>query len=118
MRIRSPTPPWCDGALVAARSILVLSAVLLRGLPLDASAAIGLTLVGILPFAGATRNLVGGPHRILLAIASAVPVIGQAITTVADPMYAMSLPWIVGIGAARPWPAALAAAEILRRHRA
>ena len=118
VRSRSPKPPRFDGALLAAGSILALSALLLRGLPLDASAAIGLTLVGILPFAGATRNLVGGPHRILLAIASAVPVIGQAITTVADPMYAMSLPWIVGIGAAMPWPAALAAAEILRRNSA
>jgi len=75
-------------------------------------------LVGILPFAGATRNLVGGPHRILLAIASAVPIIGQAVATVADPTYAMSLPWIVGISAAMPWPAALAVAEILRRNSA
>jgi len=118
IRSRSPRPPRFDGALLAAGSILVLSAVLLRGLPLDANAAVGLTLVGILPFAGATRNLVGGPHRILLAIASAVPIIGQAVATVADPTYAMSLPWIVGISAAMPWPAALAVAEILRRNSA
>src|SRR5437879_13686239 len=115
MRIRSPTPPWCDGALVAARSILVLSAVLLRGLPLDANAAVGLTLVGILPFAGATRNLVGGPHRILLAIASAVPIISQAVATVADPTYAMDLPWLLGHSARVPWPACLAVEELWRR---
>jgi len=118
VRSRSPRPPGFDGALLAAGSILALSALLPRGLPLDANAAVGLTLVGIIPFAGATRSLVGGPHRILLAIASAVPIIGQAVTTVADPGYAMSLPWIAGIGAAMPWPAALAAAEILRRNSA
>src|SRR3989441_11567195 len=38
--------------------------------------------------------------------------------SVADPGYAMILPWIAGIGAAMPWPAALAAAEILRRNSA
>src|SRR6266566_3164090 len=118
VRSRSPGPPRFDGALLAAGSILAISAVLLRGLPLDANAAVGLTLVGMLPFAGATRNLVWGPHRILLAIASAVPIIGHAVATVIDSTYAMSVPWIAGIGAAMPWPAALAAAEILRRNSA
>ena len=114
----NPRPPRFDGALLSAGSILTLGAVLSRGLPLDANAAVGLTVVGIVPFAAATRRLVGGPHRILLAIAGAVPIVGQAVATVIDPTYAMSLPWIVGIGAAMPWPAALAAAEILRRNSA
>src|SRR5207245_3009810 len=74
--------------------------------------------VGMLPYAGATRNLVWGPHRSLLAIASAVPIIGHAVATVIDSTYAMSGPWIAGIGAAVPWTAALAAAEILRRNAA
>jgi len=118
VRSGSPRPPRFDGALLAAASILAFSAVLLHGQPIDANVAVGFTLVSIPPFAGATRNLVGGRHRILLAIASAVPIIGQAIAAVADPTYAMSLPWIAGIGAAMPWPAALAAAEILRRNSA
>ncbi|TLZ86350.1 MAG: hypothetical protein E6K01_09695, partial [Methanobacteriota archaeon] len=63
VRSRSPRPPRFDGALLAAGSILARSALLLRGLPLDANAAVVLTLVGIIPFAGATRSLVGGPHR-------------------------------------------------------
>jgi len=111
-------PPRFDGLLLGAGTALAVSALLLRGLPIDADTAVALTVVGALPFAGATRGLVRGPQRILLAIASAIPIIGQAIATVADPTYAMSLPWIVGIGAAMPWPAALAAAEILRRNSA
>ncbi|HLQ42785.1 MAG TPA: tetratricopeptide repeat protein, partial [Thermoplasmata archaeon] len=118
VRSESPGPPRFGGALLAAGSILAFSAVLLHGQPIDANVAVGLTLVSIPPFAGATRNLVGGRHRILLAIASAVPIIGQAIAAVADPTYALSLPWIAGIGAAMPWPAALATAEILRRNSA
>ncbi len=111
-------PPRFGGMLLGAGTVLTVSALLLRSLPIDPNTAVGLTVVGVLPFAGATRSLVRGPHRILLAIASAIPITGQAIATVADPAYAMSLPWIVGIGAAMPWPAALAAAEILRRNSA
>lgn len=118
VRSRSPRPPRFDGALLSAGSVLALSAVLLRGLPVGSNAAVGLALVSTLPFAGATRNVVGGPHRILLALASSVAIVGQAVATVIDPTYALSLPWIVGIGAAMPWPAALAAAEILRRNSA
>src|SRR2546427_2271693 len=111
-------PPRFDALLLVAGTILTVSALLLRGLPIDANTAVALPVVGALAFAGATRSLVRGPHRILLAIASAIPIIGQAITTVADPAYAMSLPWIVGVGAAMPWPAALAAAAMLRRNSA
>ena len=112
---RAP-PPRFDALFLGTGTVLTVSALLLRGLPIDASTAVALPVLGVLPFAGATRGLVRGPHRILLAIASAIPIIGQAIATVADSAYAMSLPWIVGIGAAMPWPAALAAAEILRRN--
>jgi len=111
-------PSRVDGVLLGAGTVLTVSSLFLRSLPIDADTAVGLTVLGVLPFAGATRSLVRGPHRILLAIASAIPIIGQAIATVADPAYATSLPWIVGIGAAMPWPAALAAAEILRRNSA
>jgi len=111
-------PPRFDALFLGTGTVLTVSALLLRGLPIDASTAVALPVLGVLPFARATRGLVRGPHRILLAIASAIPIIGQAIATVADPAYAMSLPWIVGIGAAMPWPAALAAAEILRRNSA
>jgi len=111
-------PPRFDALLLGAGTVLALSALLLRGLPIDANTAVALPVVGALPFAVATRSLVRSPHRILLAIASAIPIIGQAIAMVTDPAYAMSLPWIVGIGAAMPWPAALAAAEVLRRNSA
>src|SRR2546427_164293 len=57
VRSRSPRPPGFDGALLAAGSILALSALLPRGLPLDANAAVALTLAAIIPFAGATRSL-------------------------------------------------------------
>ena len=111
-------PSRFDALLLGAGTVLTVSALLFRGLPIDANAAVALPVLSVLPFAGATRSLVRGPHRILLAIASGIPIIGQAIAMVADPAYAMSLPWIVGIGAAMPWPAALAAAEILRRNSA
>src|SRR5207245_1121258 len=111
-------PSRFDVLLLGAGTVLTVSALLFRGLPIDANAAVALPVLSVLPFAGATRSLVRGPHRILLAIASGIPIIGQAIAMVADPAYAMSLPWIVGIGAAMPWPAALAAAEILRRNSA
>ncbi len=110
--------PRSDGLLLGAGTTLILSALILRSLPIDTNTAVGLSIVGVLSFAAATRKLVRGPHRILLAVASAVPVIGQALASVADPTYAMSLPWVVGIGAAMPWPAALTASEILRRNSA
>src|SRR3989449_475986 len=118
LRSARARPPRFDALLLGGGTVLTVSTLLLRGLPIDPNAAVVLPVLGVLPFAGATRSLVRGPHRILLAIASAIPIIGQAIATVADPAYAMSLPWIVGIGVAMPWPAALAAAEILRRNSA
>src|SRR5439155_16977970 len=118
LRSARARPPRIDALLLGGGTVLTVSTLLLRGLPIDSNAAVAVPVLGVLPFAGATRSLVHGPHRILLAIASAIPIIGQAIATVADPAYAMSLPWIVGIGVAMPWPAALAAAEILRRNSA
>ena len=111
-------PPRFDALLLGTGIVLTVSALLLRGFSIDANTAVALPIVGILPFAGATRTLVRGPHRILLAIACTIPIIGQAIATATDPAYAMSTPWILGIGVAMPWPAALAAAEILRRNSA
>ncbi len=108
-------PALLDGLLLGAGTSLLVSALFLRSLQIDANIAVGLTVIAVPPFAGATRRLVRGPHRILLAIAGAIAVGAQGIATAADPSYAMSLPWIVGIVAAMPWPAALAAAEILRR---
>src|SRR3989475_710544 len=111
---RAP-PPRFDALFLGTGTVLTVSALLLRGLPIDASTAVAPPVPRGLPFSRATRGLVRRPHRILLAISSAIPIIGQAIPTGAAPAYAMSLPWNVGLPAAMPWPAALAAAEILRR---
>src|SRR5207245_4901398 len=72
-------PPRFDALLLVAGTILTVSAPLLRGLPIDANTAVAFPVVGALPFAGATRSLLRGLHRILLAIASAIPSIAQPI---------------------------------------
>ncbi|MCI4371486.1 MAG: hypothetical protein L3J78_02440, partial [Thermoplasmata archaeon] len=77
--------------------------------------AIGLAVAGTAPLAWAARQLLRRPERILLAIASAVPLIGQGLVMTTVPAFAPSLAWTVGIVATMPWPAALATAEILRR---
>src|SRR3989440_519211 len=92
LRSARARPPRFDALLLGGGTVLTVSTLLLRGSPIDPNAAVVLPVLGVLPFAGATRSLVRGPHRILLAIASATPIIGQAIATVADPAYAMSLP--------------------------
>src|SRR5207302_59435 len=47
-----------------------------------------------------------------------VPIAGQAVVHGMDQAFRPTLLWILGIGASMPWPAALAATEVLRRRSA
>ncbi|MGI0148614.1 MAG: tetratricopeptide repeat protein [Thermoplasmata archaeon] len=108
-----PRPSRSDGILLAAGIGLGLSAPALRGeTNLGATA---LALAAAFTFAWTSRRLLRTPRRVLLAIASAVPLIGHGLAAYVDPTYATTLPWIIGILGSMPWPAALAAMEILRR---
>jgi len=116
LRRRTARPGILDTGLLTAGVLLGLAVIAIRGAAGGAFAEIGLAVAGAIPFAWATRRLLRQPQRVLLAIGGAIPLVAQAVTTASDPSYPLTLPWIVGILAALPWPAALAAAEILRRH--
>jgi tetratricopeptide (TPR) repeat protein len=77
-----------------------------------------LALVAAFPFAWATRRLLRSPHRAWLAIATAIPIFGHGLVAALTPAYRPTFSWVSGILAAMPWPAALAATEILRRQSA
>ncbi len=105
-------PSLGEEALLVAGASLALVAVAARGAP-----ALGATLLALaaaFPFAWATRRLLRTPQRALLAMASAVPIVGQGLAAALDPAIRVTIPWIAGILAATPWSAALAIAEILR----
>ena len=111
-----PRPSRFDGILLAAAIAIGLGAPVLRSLP--SIPATALAVGAAVPLAWLSRRLVRSPRRILVAIGSSAPVIGQGLMAALDPSYAMTVPWIVGILAAMPWPAALASMEILRRRSA
>lgn len=113
LRGRFPRPSRVDGILLATGMALGLSAPALRGGPV--LGATGLVLAAAFLFAWATQRVLRTPQRILLAVGSAVPLIGHALAAFVDPTYPTKLPWIVGLVASMPWPAALASVEILRR---
>src|SRR5207245_9912684 len=68
-------PSRFDALLLGAGTVLTVSALLFRGLPIDPNAAVALPVLSVLPFAGATSSLVRGPPRILLALATGIRVI-------------------------------------------
>ncbi len=118
VRSRGPQPGGLEGVLLGAGVLLGLAVLPPRGIASGTTAAVAVAAAAAVPFAAATRRLLEGPQRILLAITAGIPVVGQALATATDPTYAMTLPWSIGILAAMPWPAALAAEEVFRRQSA
>jgi len=116
LRRAIPRPSRFDGILLVVGIGLGLTAPALhRATTVGATAFV---LGAALSFAWITRRLLRAPHRILLAIGSAIPLIGHGLTAFVDPIYPTTLPWTIGILASIPWPAALASTEILRRRSA
>lgn len=99
------------GASLGIAALVVGSAV--PGVP--PGAVLGLAASGALPLALATRRLLGGTPRILLAAAAAAPMTGLAVAVAESLAYASTDAWLVGLLALLPWPAALAVVEIRGR---
>jgi len=112
---RDAWPARTDAVLLTAGAALGALVPFLRGIPAGPILAPGLAIAGAGILAWATRRLLKGPLRILLAISSAIPLIGQGFVAALDPAYVMTISWLVGIAAVTPWPGALAAVEIVRR---
>ena len=108
-----PRPSGSDGILLVVGISLGLGAPALQGE--TTIGATGLALGAAFSFAWITRRLLRAPQRVLLAIGSAIPLIGHGLTASVDPIYPTTLPWMIGILASIPWPATLASTEILRR---
>lgn len=107
---------WRDAGLLAAAVALGLGVPILHLASVDSGTAGILFGVGsAIPFAWASRRLLGGPARVVVALASAVPLIGLAVAGAQDLSVSMTLPWTVSVVALLPWPAALAGVEIHRR---
>jgi len=109
---------WLDGVLLAAGVLLGLAVWPVGRVASGPTGAVGVAVAAAVPFAMATRRLLKSPQRILLAIAAGIPVVGQSLAAWTDPAYTMSVPWFVGILGAMPWPATLAAVELVRRESA
>jgi len=114
-RRRDARPARTDGILLTAGAACGALVPFLRGVPAGPILALGLAIAGVCILGWATRRLLKGPLRILLAMSSAVPLIGQGFVAALDPTYVMTTSWFVGILAVTPWPGALAAVEIARR---
>lgn len=109
-----PRPSRSDGILLVVGISLGLGTAALHGGTTTVGAT-ALALGASFCFAWLTRRLLRAPQRILIAIGSAIPLIGHGLTASVDPNYPTTLPWVIGILASIPWPAALASTEILRR---
>lgn len=102
-----------DATLLGSGAVISLGVTLL---PSDSAiTAIALAIVAAACLTWAAKRLLTAAHRVLLAIAAAVPVAGTGIAAALHPTNVGAIPWIVGIVVATPWPAALAVAEIRRR---
>ena len=113
LRRNTARPPRFDAVLLTAAILCGLGAVIFRNGP--STEVTALALAAAFPFSWATRRLLRSPHRAWLAIAAAVPIFGHGLAEALDPAYRLTIPWVIGILVATPWPAALAATEILRR---
>src|SRR6267143_638204 len=116
LRRTTARPSRLDAILLAAGILCGLSAAIFRTSSVTAVTA--LAVAAAIPFAWATRGLLRSPHRAWLAIATAIAISGHGLVAALDPTYRLTIPWMVGILVAMPWPAALAATEILRRQSA
>lgn len=115
LRRRTAWPPIPDRALLIAGAFLGLLVPAIQWTSAGMSGAVAVAAAAVVPLGWATRRLLREPQRVLLAVAGASSIVGQAVGFAADPAYGMTAPWIIGILAAMPWPAALAGSEILRR---
>jgi tetratricopeptide (TPR) repeat protein len=116
LRGTSPRPSLVHVLLLAAGSSAGIGAVILRESPVLIPAI--LALATAIAFGEATRRLLRSPQRIWLAVASAIPIVAQAIAVAAASATRLTIPSILGVLVAIPWPATLAASEILRRQSA
>ena len=113
VRVRTRDLSRFDALLLAAGAGLSLVGTLL---PADVTiGAIGLAGGAVACLAWASKRLLTSPHRILLAVAAAAPLAGTGIAAMLTPTNVGTIPWIVGIVVATPWPATLAALEVRRR---
>jgi tetratricopeptide (TPR) repeat protein len=113
LRSANPRPSLAEALLLAAGSFAGIGAVIFREAPVLVPAV--LALGAALTFGEATRRLLRSPKRIWLAVASALPIAAQAIAVATGSATRLTIPSILGVLVAIPWPAALAAAEIRRR---
>src|SRR2546427_3720 len=113
--LRRPTgrPSRADAILLAAGILSGVSAAIFHNSL--ATTVTALALAAAFPFALATRRLLRSPQRAWLAIATAIAIAGHGLVAALDPAYRLTLPLMIGILGAMPWPAALAVTEILRR---
>jgi tetratricopeptide (TPR) repeat protein len=102
--------------MLAAGSGAAIGAVIVQDAPVLVPAVFASTAA--LTFGEATRRLLRSSKRVWLAIASATPIAAQAIAVAVGFSTRLTVPSILGVLVAIPWPAALAAAEILRRQAA
>jgi len=116
LRSRTARPNHREMGLLLGGALIGLAGAILRDSPVVLATA--LALGAGLPFGAATSWILRKPYRALLAIASVVPIAAQAVVHGMDPAFRPTLLWILGIGASMPWPAALAATEVLRRRSA
>jgi cytochrome c-type biogenesis protein CcmH/NrfG len=116
LRGTTPRPSLAEVLLLAAGSGAAIGAVILQDAAVLVPAVFASTAA--LPFGEATRRLLRSSKRIWLAIASATPIAAQAIAVAAGFSTRLTVPSILGVLVAIPWPAALAAAEIRRRQAA
>jgi tetratricopeptide (TPR) repeat protein len=106
-----------DAGLLLAGSVLGAAAPVLAsaGLGVPDAGTAGLGVAAALPLALATRRLLAGPSRALLAAAAAVPMTALAASVGEGVAYAATDAWLVSLVALLPWPCALAVSEVRRR---
>ena len=113
--VRGPRPRMglVETLLLAGGISAGIGVVLLRNDSIVIAAL--LACAAVAAFGEVTRRTLRSPQRVLLAVGSALPIVGQAIVAAVDPAYRLTILSILGALVAVPWPAALAVAEIRRR---
>jgi tetratricopeptide (TPR) repeat protein len=116
LRSGATRPNPLEVGLLVGGPLCGLAAVILRDGPDVVATA--LAALAALPYGAATRSVLRKPYRAVLATASLVPIAAQALVYGTNPAFGPTTSWTIGIAASMPWPAALAATEILRRRSA
>ena len=108
--------PW--EARIGRTDALLLALGAVPGLLVSAVPAIVAPLVavaGAAPLAWATRRLLKSPARSFLVVSSSLPLIALAIVAGSGLPFAGTDAWTLAVLASLPWPALVAARELLRR---